>query len=37
VIHVNFTGAEVDPVYFQQIEVIDDIANTIWQLPDRDV
>jgi acetolactate synthase-1/2/3 large subunit len=32
VIHVNFLGAEVDPVYFPQIEVVGDIANAIWQL-----
>lgn len=31
VIHVNFTSAEVDPVYFPQVEVVGDIANTIWQ------
>ena len=32
VIHINFRSAEVDPVYFPQIEVIGDIANAIWQL-----
>ncbi|MGD9602545.1 MAG: acetolactate synthase large subunit [Gammaproteobacteria bacterium] len=32
VIHVNFRSAEVDPVYFPQIEVIGDIANAIWQM-----
>ncbi len=32
VIHINFFSAEVDPVYFPQIEVIGDIANSIWQL-----
>ncbi|MDV5139296.1 MULTISPECIES: acetolactate synthase large subunit [Yersiniaceae] len=32
VIHVNFRSAEVDPVYFPQIEVIGDIANTVWQI-----
>jgi len=32
VIHVNFRSAEVDPVYFPQVEVIGDIANTVWQL-----
>jgi len=35
VIHVNFTTAEVDPVYFPQVEVIGDIANTIWQFTER--
>ena len=32
VIHINFRSAEVDPVYFPQIEVIGDIANAIWQI-----
>jgi acetolactate synthase-1/2/3 large subunit len=32
VIHVSVRTAEVDPVYFPQIEVIGDIANAIWQL-----
>jgi acetolactate synthase-1/2/3 large subunit len=32
VIHVNFRGAEVDAVYFPQIEVVGDIANAIWQI-----
>lgn len=32
VIHVNFTSAEVDPVYFPQVEVVGDIANSIWQI-----
>jgi len=32
VIHVNFRTAEVDPVYFPQIEVVGDIANAIWQI-----
>ncbi len=32
VIHVSVKTAEVDPVYFPQIEVIGDIANTVWQL-----
>ncbi len=32
VIHVNYSSAEVDPVYFPQIEVVGDIANTVWQL-----
>ncbi|MBY4869484.1 acetolactate synthase large subunit [Burkholderia sp. Bp9017] len=32
VIHVNFLGAQVDPVYFPQIEVIGDIANAVWQM-----
>ncbi|MEN5116862.1 acetolactate synthase large subunit [Luteimonas sp. TWI662] len=32
VIHVNYESAVVDQVYFPQIEVIGDIANTVWQL-----
>src|SRR5687767_2219817 len=32
VIHVSSRSAEVDPVYFPQIEVIGDIANAIWQM-----
>jgi len=32
VIHVSMRSAEVDPVYFPQVEVIGDIANAIWQM-----
>jgi acetolactate synthase-1/2/3 large subunit len=32
VIHVSTKTAEVDPVYFPQIEVTGDIANAIWQI-----
>ena len=32
VIHVNFFSAKVDPVYFPQVEVVGDIANSIWQI-----
>lgn len=32
VIHVNYASAEVDAVYFPQIEVVGDIANTVWRL-----
>jgi acetolactate synthase-1/2/3 large subunit len=32
VIHVSFRGAEVDPVYFPQFEVVGDIGNAIWRL-----
>jgi acetolactate synthase-1/2/3 large subunit len=35
VIHVNFSTASVDPVYFPQVEVIGDIANSIWQMKER--
>lgn len=32
VVHINFSAARVDPVYFPQTEVVGDIAHTIWQL-----
>jgi acetolactate synthase-1/2/3 large subunit len=32
VIHISARSAEVDPVYFPQIEVIGDIGNAIWQM-----
>jgi acetolactate synthase-1/2/3 large subunit len=32
VIHVSTRSAEVDPVYFPQVELIGDIANAIWQM-----
>ena len=32
IIHVNFNSAAVDPVYVPQVEVIGDIANSIWQI-----
>lgn len=35
VIHVNFDSAEVDPVYFPQLEVVGDIANSIWQIKEK--
>ena len=35
VIHVNFSSATVDPVYFPQVEVIGDIAHSIWQFLER--
>lgn len=35
VIHVNFTGAKVDRIYFPQLEVIGDIGNAVWQLSER--
>lgn len=35
VIHINFSSAEVDPVYFPQIEVVGDIANAVWQIGER--
>jgi acetolactate synthase-1/2/3 large subunit len=35
VIHINFESAAVDPVYFPQLEVIGDIANSIWQIKEQ--
>ncbi|MGA9334909.1 MAG: acetolactate synthase large subunit [Rudaea sp.] len=35
VIHVNFASAEVDPVYFPQVEVVGDIANSVWRMKQR--
>ena len=32
VIHINFSSAAVDPVYFPQIEVVGDVANAIWRI-----
>ncbi len=35
VIHINYTTAQVDNVYFPQLEVIGDIATSIQRLADR--
>ncbi|EMR12267.1 acetolactate synthase [Methylophaga lonarensis MPL] len=35
VIHINFNAAEVDPVYFPQLDVIGDIATSINRLTDK--
>lgn len=35
VIHINFVTASVDPVYFPQVELVGDIANSIWELKER--
>ncbi len=35
VIHINFVPAEIDEVYFPQLEVVGDIANALWQIRDR--
>ncbi|HET9482474.1 MAG TPA: acetolactate synthase large subunit [Xanthomonadales bacterium] len=32
VIHINYFSAEVDTVYFPQIEVTGDVANSVWRL-----
>ncbi len=35
VIHVNYVTAPIDPVYYPQLGVIGDIANSIWQLSEH--
>lgn len=35
VIHINYFSAEVDTVYFPQIEVIGDVANSVWRMKQR--
>ncbi|MBU3023588.1 acetolactate synthase large subunit [Aestuariibacter sp. A3R04] len=35
VIHINFDAAAVDPVYFPQLEVVGDIANSVWQIKEN--
>lgn len=35
VIHISFSPAEIDEVYFPQYEVIGDIANALWQMSER--
>jgi acetolactate synthase I/II/III large subunit len=35
VLHVNYSPAEVDPVYFPRLQVIGDVANAIWQLSEQ--
>ena len=35
VIHVNYFSAEVDTVYFPQVEVTGDIANAVWRIKQR--
>ena len=35
VIHVSFNRAEVDPVYFPQIEIVGDIGNALWQIKEK--
>ncbi len=32
VIHIDFSTAKVDPLYFPQLEVTGDIANALWQI-----
>ncbi|MEM9325979.1 MAG: acetolactate synthase large subunit [Bacteroidota bacterium] len=35
VIHINYFSAQVDPVYFPQLEVVGDIASTVEYLADK--
>lgn len=35
VIHINFVPANIDEVYFPQLEVIGDIANALWQIGEK--
>lgn len=35
VLHVNYSPAEVDPVYFPRLQVIGDVANALWQLREQ--
>ncbi len=32
VLHISFASAEVDQIYFPQLEVVGDIANAVWQI-----
>lgn len=32
VVHVNYSPAHVDPVYFPRYQVIGDVANAVWQM-----
>jgi acetolactate synthase-1/2/3 large subunit len=34
-LHINYSPAEVDPVYFPRLQVVGDVANALWQLTDR--
>lgn len=35
VLHVNYSPAEVDPVYFPRLQIIGDVANALWQLGEQ--
>ena len=35
VIHINFFSAQIDPVYFPQLEIVGDIADSISRLTDK--
>lgn len=35
VLHINYFAAKVDTVYFPQVEVIGDIANSVWKIKQR--
>jgi len=35
VIHINFSPAEIDEIYFPQLEIVWDISNSLWQLTEN--
>jgi len=35
VVHINFLEAQVDDIYFPQIQVIGDIGNALWQITEK--
>jgi acetolactate synthase-1/2/3 large subunit len=35
VLHLNFFAAEIDKIYFPQLEIVGDIANAIWQIKEN--
>jgi acetolactate synthase-1/2/3 large subunit len=35
VLHISFASAEVDAIYFPQLEVVGDIANAVWQIKEQ--
>ena len=37
VIHINFSSAEIDEIYFPQLEVVWDISNSLWQRTEKNV
>ena len=35
VVHINFSAAQTDEIYFPQLEIVGDIANALWQLSEK--
>lgn len=35
IIHINFSWAKVDDIYFPQLEVVWDISNSLWQITEK--